>query len=89
MLYVAVALAVYAWTVADLLQREAPESAREALAAVLGCAVVAAFWPITLAWRFLLGSGSGERPAASVRVLRYLARAVSARGLLPSGGARR
>jgi hypothetical protein len=89
MLYVAVALAVYAWTVADLLQRDGPGSARETLAAVLGCAVVAAFWPIALAWRFLLGSGSGGRPAASVRALRYLARALSTRGPLPSGGARR
>jgi hypothetical protein len=75
MLYVGVALAVYAWTLADLALRGAPETARETLATVLACAIVAALWPLVLAWRFLLGPAGAGQSAASARILNAFARA--------------
>ena len=58
MLYIAIALAFYMVTAADLMREAAPETFREALGGALACALVAAAWPIALVWRGLLG---GER----------------------------
>ena len=55
MLYLAVASMVYAWTALELVREDPPEDLREALGAVLLCAVIAAMWPPVLLWRALLG----------------------------------
>lgn len=55
MIYLAIALVVYLVTAVELLRRARPETFREALGGALACAVVAAFWPIAIIWRALLG----------------------------------
>lgn len=59
MLYIAVALLVYAFTALDLVRTGAPQTFREALGGALACALIAAAWPLALVWRGLLG---GSRP---------------------------
>lgn len=62
MLYLAIALVVYAATAAHLLRGGMPATFREALGGALACALVASVWPIALIWRGLLG-GSPPDPA--------------------------
>jgi len=61
MIYLTGAVVVYLFTAIELLRRARPESFREALGGALACAVVAAFWPIAIVWRALLG-GRPQRP---------------------------
>lgn len=60
--FLLIALAVYGWTVVDLIRTESPEDFREVLGAVLACAVVAALWPLTLSWALALGPSPSARP---------------------------
>lgn len=55
MLYIAIAAIVYGWSALDLVDGEPPADLREALAAVLMCAFVAAVWPPVVVWRALAG----------------------------------
>lgn len=55
MIYLTIAVVVYLVTAVELLRRARPETFREALGGALACAVVAAFWPIAIIWRALLG----------------------------------
>jgi hypothetical protein len=63
MIYFVLASLVYSWIALEMIQAEPPMTFREAAAAALLCAVLAALWPPVLLWRFLLGpAGNGGRP---------------------------
>lgn len=66
MLYLAVALVVYVLSAADMLRGGPPETFREAVGGALACALVAAVWPIALAWRGLLGGGRPDPVKPSI-----------------------
>ena len=55
MLYFAIAAAFAVWIAADLAEGPSPLDARETVGGVLLCLVLAAFWPLVLSWRVLLG----------------------------------
>ena len=64
MLYIAIAVVVYAFTAYELMREATPETFREAVGGALICAVVAAVWPIALVWRGLLGGGRIDAEAS-------------------------
>ena len=51
---------MYAWLALDLLQSDPPVDVREALGAVLLCAVLSSMWPPVLLWRMVMGP-AGQR----------------------------
>jgi hypothetical protein len=63
MIYFVLASLVYSWIALEMIQAEPPMTFREAAAAALLCAVLAALWPPVILWRLLLGpSAEGGRP---------------------------
>lgn len=63
MIYLVAASLVYSWIALDLVEGDAPMTFREAVAAALLCAVLAAVWPPVVLWRLLLGPSANAGPA--------------------------
>ena len=62
MIYLMIALAVYAWTAFDIVADGVPETFSEIIALVVLSGVIAAMWPPVIVWRVML-----RRQAVPVR----------------------